>query len=102
MKTTTWTLLIAVFLLLNFARGQTNLNFTQVKVTPEAAIQLFWNSTTNEFYEIDYADELVDTNTGYITWVPLYTDYPSHGGTTFVADAGNYNFAPEIPHPKKT
>jgi len=84
------------------AHAQTNLNFTQARATSEGAIQLFWNSTTNELYEIDYADELVDTNTGYITWVPLYTDYPSHGGTTFIADAGNYDLVPEIPHPKYT
>ena len=37
--------------------AQTNLNFTQVKATVEGAIQLYWNSTTNEVYEVDYADQ---------------------------------------------
>ena len=87
---------------LAISNAQTNSNFTQVKATSEGAIQLFWNSTTNEFYEIDYADELVDTNTGYITWRSLYSDYPSHGTNTFIADCGDYDRTPEISHPKYT
>jgi len=79
---------------------QTNLNFNSVKATVEGAIKLSWNSTSNEVYRIDYANEIVDTNTGFITWQPLYTDYPSHGTNTFIADAGNYDLVPEIPHPK--
>jgi hypothetical protein len=96
----------AVALLLLFAAatptfGQTNnLDFNGVSATVEGAIRLSWNSTSNEVYEIDYADSLIDTNTGTITWNTLYTDYPSHGTNTFIADAGNYDTTPEIPHPK--
>jgi Family of unknown function (DUF6345)/FlgD Ig-like domain/Bacterial Ig domain len=80
--------------------AQTNLQFTSVNATPERAIQLHWQSNSNEIYEIDYADALIDTNTGSITWNKLYDDYTSQGTNTFVADAGNYDLVPEIPHPK--
>ncbi len=80
--------------------AQTNLQFTSVNVTPEKAIQLHWVSNTNEVYEIDYADALIDTNTGSITWNKLYDDFPSQGTNTFIADAGNYDYVPEIPHPR--
>jgi Family of unknown function (DUF6345)/Bacterial Ig domain/FlgD Ig-like domain len=79
---------------------QTNLQFTAVHATDEGAIQLHWASNSNEVYEIDYADSLIDTNTGSITWNKLYDDYPSHGTNTFITDAGNYDTTPEIPHPK--
>jgi hypothetical protein len=84
------------------ATAQTNLNFNSVSVTVEGAIRLSWNSTTNEVYEIDYANDLIDTNTGTITWLPLYTDYPSHGTNTFWLDTGDYFLEPPIPHPSKT
>lgn len=85
----------------NASFGQTNLNFNGISTTVEGAVRLSWNSTSNEVYEIDYADSLIDTNTGAITWIPLYTDYPSHGTNTFITDAGNYNVDPDIvPHPK--
>lgn len=80
--------------------AQTSLQFTGASATPEHAIQLHWASNTNEVYEIDYADSLLDTNTGSITWRKLYDDYPSHGTNTFITDAGNYDTTPEIPHPK--
>lgn len=80
--------------------AQTNLNFNNVTATSEGAILLSWNSTTNEVYEIDYADALNTNADGTTTWLPLYTDYPSHGTNTFIADAGNYDISPEIPHPK--
>lgn len=73
--------------------GQTNLNFNGVSATVEGAIRLSWNSTTNEIYEINYANELVDTNTGSITWNVLYEEYPSHGTNTFWLDTGNYDNA---------
>jgi hypothetical protein len=79
---------------------QNTLRFTSVNVTPEKAIQLHWASNTNEVYEIDEADALIDTNTGSITWNKLYDDYPSQGTNTFWLDTGDYNLAPEIPHPK--
>lgn len=80
--------------------GQTNLNFNNVTATSEGAIRLSWNSTTNEVYEIDYADALNTNADGTTAWLPLYTDYPSHGTNTFIADAGNYDLSPEILHPK--
>lgn len=79
-----------------------NLDFNSVSATVEGAIHLSWNSTSNEVYEIDYADSLIDTNTGTITWIPLYTDYPSHGTNTFIADAGNYDLDPMVVHPKNS
>jgi hypothetical protein len=96
---------LAAFALLTQAAhsfGQTNnLDFNGVRATVEGAIRLSWNSTSNEVYEIDYADSLIDTNTGTITWNPLYTDYPSHGTNTFIADAGNYDLTPDVvSHPK--
>lgn len=89
-----------VILFAHAISAQTNLNFKSVVATEEGAIRLSWNSKTNEVYQIEYADELVDINNGGTTWLPLYTDYPSHGTNTFVADAGNYDLSPEILHPK--
>jgi hypothetical protein len=82
------------------ALGQSAPQFTGAKATSEGAIQLHWTSQSNEVYEIDYADTLIDTNTGGITWRKLYDDYPSHGTNTFITDDGNYDGTPEIPHPK--
>jgi Family of unknown function (DUF6345)/Bacterial Ig domain/FlgD Ig-like domain len=82
------------------ALSQNTLQFTSVNATSEGAIQLHWASNSNEVYEIDYADSLIDTNTGSTTWNQLYTDYPSQGTNTFVADCGNYDLSPAIPHPK--
>jgi len=50
------------------AFAQNNLQFTGVNATPEKAIQLHWASNTNELYQIQYADSLIDTNTGNTTW----------------------------------
>jgi hypothetical protein len=80
--------------------GQNDLQFTDVKVTAENAILLYWASNSNEVYEVDYADSLIDTNTGSTTWNTLYEDYPSHGTNTFIADCGNYDIVPGIGHPK--
>jgi hypothetical protein len=76
--------------------------FTAVKVTDEGAMQLYWQSEPHHLYEIDEADALVDTNTASITWNKLYDDYPSQGTNTFIGDFGNYNLAPQIPHPKNS
>lgn len=81
--------------------AQTNLNFNGVSANVEGAIRLSWNSTSNEIYEVDYADSLIDTNTGTITWNVLYTDYPSQGTNTFIGDFGNYFQEPPILHPSK-
>src|SRR6202040_1942347 len=80
--------------------GQTDCQFTGINATPEQAIQLHWASNTNEYYEIDYADSLVDINNRITTWNELYDDYPSQGTNTFIGDFGNYDATPVIPHPK--
>jgi Family of unknown function (DUF6345) len=80
---------------------QNSLLFTNVNATPEKSIILTWQSNTNEFYEIDYADSLLDTNTGFTTWKLLYDDFPSQGSTnTFWQDDGNFNLTPNVPRPK--
>jgi hypothetical protein len=87
--------------LISALQAQTNLQFTSVNATPENAIQLHWASNTNELYQIQYADALIDTNTGSIAWNVLYDDYPAQqGSNTFWLDTGNYNLSPAIPHPK--
>jgi len=82
------------------ANAQNTLQFTSVNATSENAIQLHWASNTNEVYEIDYADQLAGNDDGSTAWNILYDDYPSHGTNTFIADSGNYNNTPTIPHPK--
>src|SRR5438552_2772831 len=82
------------------AHAQNTLQFTGVKATVEKAILLYWASNTNEVYEIDYADQLNGNDDGTTAWMRFYTDYPSHGTNTFIADAGNYDITPEIPHPR--
>ena len=91
-------LVLALTIINGFA--QTNLQFTSVSVTDEGAIHLAWASQSNEVYEIDEADALIDTNTGSITWNKLYDDYPSQGTNTFWLDTGNYNLLPQILNPK--
>jgi len=87
-------------LLAQSSSGQTNLQFTGISVTDEGAMHLAWSSVSNEVYEVDEADALIDTNTGSITWNKIYDDYPSQGTNTFWLDTGNYNLAPQILHPK--
>ena len=82
------------------AFGQNALQFTGINVTDEGAMQLHWTSQSNEVYEIDEADALIDTNTGTITWNKLYEEYPSQGTNTFWLDTGNYFRTPAILHPK--
>jgi len=91
---------ISTIFLGNLVNAQNDTDFTSANATPEKAIQLYWNSNTNELYEIDYADSLIDTNTGATTWNTLYTDFPSQGTNTFIADCGNYDISPEIVHPR--
>lgn len=80
--------------------AQNTLQFTGVNATPEKTIQLHWASNTNEVYEIDEADALVDTNTGSTTWNKLYDDYPAQGTNTFWLDDGDYaNSSPPIVRP---
>jgi hypothetical protein len=80
--------------------GQTNLQFTGINVTDEGNMHLAWASVSNEVYEIDEADALIDTNTGTTTWNLLYDNYPSQGTNTFWLDTGNYNLSPQILNPK--
>ncbi|HEX3719417.1 MAG TPA: Ig-like domain-containing protein [Verrucomicrobiae bacterium] len=82
------------------ALGQTNLNFNGISATDEGAIQISWNSTSNETYEIDEADALDTNSDGSTQWNLLYTEYPAQGTSTFWLDTGNYFASPEIVHPK--
>jgi hypothetical protein len=104
MKTTKIAALLFGVLLASFGQsfGQNNLQFTGVKATSEKAIQLYWASNTNEVYEVDYADQLAGNSDGSTAWNKLYEDYPSQGTNTFIADAGNYDITPQIPHPKSS
>jgi hypothetical protein len=84
----------------SLAHAQNPIIFTSATATPENAILLNWQSNTNEIYEIDEADSLLETNdSGTITWNTLYTDYPSQGTNTFIADCGDYDSVPGIVHP---
>ncbi|MBI3849189.1 MAG: hypothetical protein HY298_02700 [Verrucomicrobia bacterium] len=69
-------------------------------VTEERATRLSWESESNTVYRIEYAAELVDTNTGLTAWQTLYDFYASHGTNTFWLDTGNYLLEPPILHPK--
>jgi hypothetical protein len=90
----------AIAVLGSVTYAQNTLQFTSVNTTPEKAVQLHWASNSNEVYEIDYADSLIDTNTGTITWNKLYDNYPSQGSNTFWLDTGNYNAG--VAHPKNS
>jgi len=79
----------------------TNLQFTGVSATDEGNILLTWTSVSNEVYQIQEADSLIDTNTGATTWNLLYDQYPSQGTNTFWLDTGNYNLNPQILNPKQ-
>jgi hypothetical protein len=70
-----------------------------ISATPsvERAIQIRWQSESNTIYRIDFAPQLNNSNT---QWQTLYDDYPSHGTNSFIADAGNYDLVPEVPHPQ--
>jgi hypothetical protein len=69
---------------------QNVIQFTGATATDEGNIRLTWAGNSNEIYEIDEADALLDTNTGSITWNDLYDSYPSQGTNTFFLDTGNY------------
>lgn len=102
MKSTNVILIVCGMLMASIGQGlcQNALQFTSVRATAEKAIQLYWASNTNEVYEVDYADQLAGNGDGSTAWNKLYEDYPSHGTNTFIADAGNYDITPQIPHPK--
>jgi len=73
------------------------LQFTDVRVTSGGAIQLHWASESNAVYTIEYASELVDGGT---VWQALYEDYPALETNTFWTDAGDYNTASVVGHPR--
>ena len=103
MKTTTKAILVAAIIALAAsvnAQAQAPYSINRVTATVEKAILLSWSSETNTLYRIDYADQLIDPNLGYTVWNTLYDNYPSHGTNTFIADAGNYDSDPQVPHPK--
>jgi hypothetical protein len=87
-----------------FVNGQSGGPFaiTAVSATVEGAIKLSWQSETNTVYEIQYADPLVDASLGGTLFLPLYTDYPTHGTNTFWLDTGNNNLTPPVLHPSKS
>ena len=95
-------ILLIALLLLPFTRAnaQSPISITDIRATEEGAIRLHWQSDAKAIYDIQYADTLIDTNSGETTWTTLYTDYPSHGSNTFWLDTGNYFADPEIIHPK--
>ena len=97
MKTLSLLVLLSLLSLNVFAQDSA---FTSINTTPLNTMQLFWDSNTNEYYEIDYANALATNSDGSTAWFPLYTDYPSQGTNTFWQDAGNFNTAPEIPSPQ--
>ena len=76
-------LTVLAVLMVCVANAQNHLQFTGISATDEGAICLTWASVSNEVYEIDEADALIDTNTGSITWNLLYDNYPSQGTNTF-------------------
>ncbi len=90
----------AVVASVSVSYAQNQPQFTGVTATVENAILLYWASNPNDIYEIDYADQLNGNADGTTAWAPLYTGYPSHGSNTFIADAGNYDTQPQVPHPK--
>ena len=102
MKTKIVTFGAMLFLALSsqWLNGQTNLEFTRVNATDEGNIKLTWSSVSNEVYQIQEADALINTNTGATTWNLLYDEYPSQGTNTFWLDTGNYNLSPQILNPK--
>ena len=76
----------------------TNLIVLHTVVGDERAPILTWQTESNAVYRIDYADNVLNTNT---QWQLLYDNYPSHGTNTFWMDSGNDTTEPEIPHPKR-
>lgn len=96
-----WVASVGILLSLSqSALSQTNLLFTGVNVTDEGNIHIAWSSVSNEVYQIQEADTLINTNTGTTTWNLLYDEYPSQGTNTFWLDTGNYDLTPQILNPK--
>lgn len=74
-----------------------SLQIISAKVGDDRAISIKWESESDAVYRIDYASELVNSNT---LWQLLYEDYPSHGTNSFWMDNGDYAQEPPIKRPK--
>jgi hypothetical protein len=83
-------------------QAQNTPRFISIKLTPENAIQLYWASSSNKVYEVDYADQLAGNSDGSTAWNKLYDDYPSQGTNTFIGDFGNYLVDPSVLNPNQS
>lgn len=70
--------------------------FSNATADAAGAIRLQWASQSNLVYRIEYATDLVDSNT---QWQPLYADFPSQGTNTIWKDAGGNAEFSRVPHP---
>jgi hypothetical protein len=84
------------FAVAHVAQGA-SLQIISAKVGDDRAISIKWESESNAVYRIDYASDLVNSNT---QWQLLYEDYPSHGTNSFWMDNGDYAQEPPIKRPK--
>jgi len=75
-----------------------NPQIISTQVGDEHAVRVAWESESNAIYAIDYASQLVISNT---QWRRLCLDYPSHGTNTFWLDTGDYLQTPAVPHPRR-
>jgi hypothetical protein len=69
---------------------------TSVEAAPDGGIIIRWSSEADKIYRIDFAPVLTQP----VKWRELYTDYPSHGTTTFWKDVGNEFAFPPAGHPQ--
>lgn len=102
MKRRSAIVLLIGFLAVPFNQGfcQTNLQLTGAAANDERAIRITWASTSNEVYQIQYANALATNVDGTTAWQLLYDEYPSQGTNTFWLDTGNYDLLPPVLHPK--
>ena len=87
---------MAAILLSSHAFAQNQLQFTKTMATGEGAIQLYWQSQSNDIYQVQFLSDLSETN----SWQTLVDDYPSQGTNTLWLDTGDYSQTPPVNHPK--
>jgi len=75
----------------------TNVQIIGATANKDRTVTIRWKSESNAVYRIDYASELVNSNT---VWSTLYDRYPSHGTNTFWTDVGDYTQEPPIKRPQ--
>jgi len=92
------TIVLTLFAALPAFGQSTNLQIISTTVGDERSISIKWQSESNAVYQIEYASELVHSNTA---WTVLYEDYPSHGTNTFWLDTGDYSQIPALPYPRR-